>query len=89
MADNCAAAHDPEALATPNPLMEATYSLPRVTVSFIVGRQGEVESPLILESSVEEKGRNILKTLQQWRYRPAMCNGVPVESEAEVQFSSR
>jgi len=24
-----------------------------------------------------------------WRYRPAMCNGVPTEAEAKVEFSGR
>ncbi|MEP6644440.1 MAG: energy transducer TonB [Acidobacteriaceae bacterium] len=89
MSDNCEIAHDPEALATPNPLWDGPDPSPKVTVSFIVGREGGVESPLILESSAEGKGRNILDTLRRWRYRPAMCNGVAVESEAEVQFSSR
>jgi hypothetical protein len=31
----------------------------------------------------------VLNTVRAWRYRPAMCNGVPTESEAKVGFSSR
>lgn len=86
---NCASTHGPEALATPNPLVQAPYRPTKITVSFIVGKDGEVESPLILEGSGVERGRDILKALRRWRYRPAMCNGVPVEAETEVQFSSR
>ncbi|GAC1435604.1 MAG: hypothetical protein NVS1B11_24260 [Terriglobales bacterium] len=86
---NCASTHAPEALATPNPLLQAPYRPTKITVSFIVGKDGEVQSPLILESLGAEKGRNILKALRRWKYRPAMCNGVPVEAETEVQFLSR
>lgn len=86
---DCASTHAPEALATPNPLLQAPYRPTKITVSFIVGKNGEVQSPLILESLGAEKGRNILKALRRWKYRPAMCNGVPVEAETEVQFSSR
>jgi len=30
-----------------------------------------------------------LEAVRFWRYRPAMCNGVPTEAEAKVEFSSR
>jgi hypothetical protein len=27
--------------------------------------------------------------VRRWRYRPALCNGVPTESEARIQFGIR
>jgi hypothetical protein len=27
--------------------------------------------------------------VRRWRYRPALCNGVPTDSEARVQFGIR
>jgi hypothetical protein len=27
--------------------------------------------------------------VRYWRYRPALCNGVPTDAEAKVEFSSR
>jgi TonB family protein len=78
-----------EALATPDPLLAATGSIDKVAVSFIIGADGQVHSPVILESAGSLEDRNVLNALQSWRYRPAMCNAAPAESESRVEFSSR
>jgi TonB family protein len=85
----CEATQPPEALATPNPILEATDPAVKVKVSFIVGTDGRVHSPLILESSGTTEDHSILETVRAWRYRPAMCNGVPTETEGRIEFSSR
>ena len=28
----------------------------------------------------------VLKAMRSWRYRPAKCNGVPIDAEARIQF---
>jgi TonB family protein len=61
----------------------------KVKVSFIVGADGRVHSPFILESAGTSEDQAILETVRSWRYRPAMCNGVPTETEARIEFSSR
>jgi len=86
---SCEATQPPEALATPNPLLSLKGSVRKVTVSFIIGTDGRVYSPLILESAGSSADRAILNTVRSWRYRPAMCNGVPTEAEGKIQFSSR
>lgn len=86
---SCAASDPPEALATPDPLPDLTEKGAKVTVSFIIGTDGRVHSPLILESAGLPEDRTVLDTVRSWRYRPAMCNGVPTEAEAKIQFSSR
>jgi len=83
----CEATQPPEALATPNPLLRRVE--PKITVSFIIGADGRVHSPLILESAGDSEDRAVLTTIRSWRYRPAMCNGVPTEVEGKVEFSSR
>lgn len=85
----CEATQPPEALTTPNPIMENTDPSLKIKVSFIVGTDGRVHSPLILESSGTSEDHAILNTVRAWRYRPAMCNGVPTETEGKVEFSSR
>ena len=85
----CEATQPPEALTTPNPIMENTDPSLKIKVSFIVGTDGRVHSPLILESSGTSEDHAILNTVRGWRYRPAMCNGVPTETEGKVEFSSR
>jgi TonB family protein len=86
---DCSATQPPEALATPDPLLSTPNGNSRITVSFIIGTDGRVHSPLILESAGDAKDRAVLDTVRSWRYRPAMCNGVPTETEGKIEFSSR
>lgn len=86
---SCAANQPPEALATPNPLLDEFDSTSKVTVSFIIGTDGRVHSPFVLESAGPSEDRTVLDTVSSWRYRPATCNGVPTEAEAKVEFSSQ
>ena len=58
----------------------------RIIVSFIVGTDGRVHSPFILESAGPAGDQTVLQAVQSWRYRPAMCNGVPTEVEAKIEF---
>lgn len=86
---NCEASEPPEPLATPNPLLDIAEPSTRVSVSFIIGTDGRVHSPLILESAGFAEDRTILDTVRSWRYRPAMCNGSATETEAKIEFSRR
>jgi TonB family protein len=86
---SCEAVQPPQALATPDPLLDETDLSSKVSVSFIVGTDGRVHSALILESAGVNEDRTILEAVRLWRYRPALCNGVPTEAEAKVEFSSR
>jgi TonB family protein len=85
----CADVQPPEALATPDPLFAAGTRGNRVKVSFIIGTDGHVHSPLILESAGLAGDRHVLQTVRTWRYRPATCNGVPTETEGKIEFSGR
>ena len=85
----CEATRPPEALTTPNPILDQTDPDMKIKVSFIVGTDGRVHSPLILESAGTTEDHAILNTVRAWRYRPAMCNGVPTETEGKIEFSSR
>jgi TonB family protein len=86
---SCENVQPPEALATPDPLFAPATRGNRVRVSFIIGTDGHVHSPLILESAGIAGDRHVLQTVRTWRYRPATCNGVPTETEGKVEFSSR
>jgi TonB family protein len=83
----CEVTRVPEPLATPDPLLE-DLEIQKVTISFIVGTDGRVHSAFILHSGGFREDRAILETVRSWRYRPALCNGVPTEAEARIQFSS-
>jgi TonB family protein len=85
----CEDVRPPEALATPNPLFTTISRGQTVKVSFIIGTDGRVHSPLILESAGLAGDRHVLQTVRTWRYRPATCNGIPTETEGKIEFSSR
>lgn len=85
----CELSRAPEALTTPSPLLDAASSELHIRVSFIIGTDGKVHSPLILESMGWTEDRTVLDTMRSWRYRPGLCNGVPTETEGKVEFSSR
>ncbi|HEY6337147.1 MAG TPA: energy transducer TonB [Candidatus Sulfotelmatobacter sp.] len=86
---SCAAVQPPQALTTPVPLMSRNLSSSKAKVSFIIGIDGRVHSPLILESAGASGDRSILRTVRTWKYRPGTCNGVPTETEGKIEFSSR
>ncbi|HSY90261.1 MAG TPA: TonB family protein [Candidatus Binatus sp.] len=85
---SCEQVQPPEALTTPDPLFTSAHGQ-KVKVSFIIGTDGRVHSPLILESAGLAGDRHVLQTVRTWRYRPATCNGVPTEIEGKIEFSSR
>jgi TonB family protein len=85
----CEDTQPPQALTTPNPLLVPAGAELNVKVSFIIGADGRVHSPLILQSVGPEGDRNVLRTVRTWRYRPATCNGVPTETEGKIEFSRR
>jgi TonB family protein len=86
---SCEDIQPPQPLTTPDPLFTAASQGKRVKVSFIIGTDGRVHSPLILESAGVSGDRHVLSTVRSWRYRPATCNGVPTETEGKIEFSSR
>jgi hypothetical protein len=85
----CGHVRPPEALLTPDPLLyvqDDDLHL-HVRVSFIVGSDGHVHSPFVLDSGGPVEDNIVLRAVRFWRYRPALCNGVPTDSEALVRFS--
>src|SRR5208337_3972163 len=85
----CEDVQPPQPLTTPDPFFTPSSQGKRIKVSFIIGTDGRVHSPLILESAGLAGDRHVLETVRTWRYRPATCNGVPTETEGKVEFSSR
>jgi TonB family protein len=85
----CGNVRPPEALLTPDPLLQGQDDDVNVRVSFIIGSDGYVHSAFILDSGGPEEDQLVLRTVNLWRYRPALCNGVPTDSEARVRFMIR
>jgi len=85
----CGDVRPPEALLTPDPLLHVQDDDLNVRVSFIVGSDGHVHSAFVLDSGGSEEDQIVLRAVRFWRYRPALCNGIPTDSEARVRFSIR
>jgi TonB family protein len=85
----CEDTRPPQALTTPDPLLGSAADGSNVKVTFIIGTDGRVHSPLILQSAGAVGDRNVLRTVRAWRYRPATCNGIPTEAEGDIEFSRR
>jgi TonB family protein len=85
---SCDATEPPEELTTPNPVLDSSLS-GKIEISIIVGADGHVRSPLILESANPDQDSLVLKTVSKWRFRPATCNGVATDAEAKIAFSAR
>jgi TonB family protein len=85
----CGNVRPPEALLTPDPLLHVQDDDLDVRVSFIVGSDGHVHSAFVLDSGGSNEDQIVLRAVRFWRYRPALCNGVPTDSEARVRFSIR
>lgn len=85
----CGNVRPPEALLTPDPLLHVEEDELNVRVSFIVGTDGHVHSAFVLQSGGPTEDQIVLRAVRFWRYRPALCNGVPTDFEALVRFSIR
>jgi len=85
----CGNVRPPEALLTPDPLPHVKDDDLNVRVSFIVGSDGHVHSAFVLDSGGSDEDQIVLRAVRFWRYRPALCNGIPTDSEARVRFSIR
>ena len=86
---SCERGRPAEALATPEPLLDGAEVRGKVAVSFVIGTDGRVHSPVVLESGGSDEDSSVLEAVRAWRYRPATCNAVPAETESKVEFSSR
>jgi hypothetical protein len=86
---HCERTRPAEALATPDPLLDRLEAKRKVGVSFIIGTDGLVHSPVVIESGGLDEDSSVLEAMRGWRYRPATCNAVPAETESKVEFSSR
>ena len=85
----CEASVLPQALATPDPLLSVSRLHGTVAVSFVVGTDGRVHSPVILESAGADADELVLDAVRSWRFRPATCNATPTEAESRIEFSRR
>jgi hypothetical protein len=72
----------PDAQDTPNPLLTQDT---KIDVDVVIGWDGKIYSPFVLGGD-EKNSSYVLKTLSSWRFRPALCGGTPINTEATIRF---
>lgn len=86
----CEYTEPPQALATPHAWVAAIPDNTKIVVNFIIGTDGQVYSPFVLDGAASKSlYRKLVNEVRRWHYRPALCNGVPTDAEVRVQLSSR
>lgn len=86
----CESTAPPQALATPHTWVTAIPDNTKIVVNFIIGTDGQVYSPFVLDGAASDSlYRELVNEVRRWHYRPALCNGVPTDAEVKVQLSSR
>lgn len=90
IAMECESAKPPQALATPHSWVAAIPDNTRIVVNFILGADGQVYSPFVLDGAGSNSlDRKLINEVRHWQYRPALCNGVPTDAEVKVQLSGQ
>ena len=76
----------PETMNSPHPIMGSNRG---VVVDFIVGYDGRVYSPFVLEATDQASANEAMRVIKTWRFRPATCNKIPIDVEGKVTFFTR
>jgi hypothetical protein len=78
--EQCGTMTQPEPIDSPHPLLRGESV---AKIDMILGYDGGVYSPFFLVSyNINE--RAVLQVIKTWKFHPMMCNGVPVDSEAQI-----
>jgi len=57
-----------------------------VKIRFVIGVDGRLHRMAVVHSAGRAADSKAVNALRRWRYRPATCNGEPVEAEGTVEF---
>jgi TonB family protein len=85
----CASAQPPRALNLSHAALVAIPDNAKILVNLIIGTDGEVYSPFVVNGVGSSLDRKVVETVRRWHYRPALCNGVPTDAEVKIELSSR
>ena len=58
-----------------------------VVVTIRVGTDGLVSRSAVLESAGSDFDRNAEETVRKWRFKPALCQGIPFETTVDVEIN--
>jgi len=82
---SCAAIRPPRPVAMPLPAFRKPGQA-KLRIRFAIGVDGRLHKMAVVNSAGRTADSKAINTLRQWRYTPALCNGVPMEAEGTVEF---
>ena len=68
-------------------LMEASSAMVKLTLQ--VGTDGNPHDLRIVKSANKMKDDSVLEYVRRWKFKPALCEGQPMEAEIAVEVDSR
>ena len=77
----------PEAVSTREPLDFGADASARL--NFVVSASGHVNGVVLLGLSGQLDQQALVEAVIGWRFRPATCDGAPIDSEATLDLQSR
>jgi len=83
---SCAAFSPPQAISERAPV--GLGSDTQAKLQFVITRDGDVGAIVVLHLSAGDE-RDLIGAVMGWRFRPATCNGIPIEAEANLELRSR
>jgi TonB family protein len=83
--NRCPAVLPPEPLTTPMPVLP-NAGRRDLKISFVIGVDGRLHKLAVINSAGRAADSRAFSALRQWRYKPATCQGVPIEAEGTVEF---
>jgi len=84
----CPALLPPKPLATPLPAFPKA-GRGSLKIRFVIGTDGRLHKLAVVNSAGRAADSKAFNALRRWRYKPALCNGVPMEAEGTVEFPGR
>ncbi len=84
----CPAILPPKPLATPLPAFPKAGRA-NLKIRFVIGTDGRLHKLAVVNSAGRAADSKAVNALRQWRYQPAMCDGIPMEAEGTVEFPGR
>ncbi len=85
----CEDLQTPQPLSTPAPALAAAGRHGAIRVNFVINTEGTIENPVVVLSGGARFDRIVTRAISRWRYRPAACDGVPIQAEASIEFPAK
>jgi len=80
----------PQSQIAPEPPRGFDFDGPRkVIVQILIGKDGRVSKSMVVETSGAEFDKRAEEAARNWRFKPSLCDGVPIETKANLELSFR